>query len=214
MAYKNCRTIEKDLFADLVAAQGGDSEIIDFFGRAGGTEKYTCQFVYDVLSFSAAAVASATNIFDQDDPDNPSQFEKTAHGFVTGLKVQVATSDTLPDPLVALTDYFVIKIDDDFFQLAADLEDALAGIPINLVDVGVGTQTVTAVALAGGSVKLQKSNDSINWVDVQTATSVSADGTVMITAANVAYRYVKAVKALTAGAFEAKALLLVIGDAI
>lgn len=209
MSQNNARIIEKDAF-DLLDTQGGDSEIIDL----NGASKFSAQAVYDVLSFSAAAVASATNIFDESDPDHPSQFEKTDHGLVTGLKVQIATSDTLPDPLLALTDYFVIKIDDDFFQLAASLADAISGVEVALVDVGVGTQTITAVALAGASVTFKKSNDQTNWIDVQTATSITVDGSVMIEQPNVSYRYFKAVKAITAGAVDLKCLTLVIGDSI
>lgn len=210
MSSANARIIEKDIFADVVPASGGDSEIItlDYAG------KFSCQAVYDVLSFSAAALDSTTDIFDDEDPDHPSQFFKTDHGFVTGLKVQIATDDVLPDPLVALTDYFVIKIDDDYFQLAASLADALAGTEIALVDAGTGTQTVTAVALAGASVTFKKSNDRTNWIDVQTATSITMDGSVMIEQPNVSYRYFKAVKAITAGAVDLKGLVLVIGDSV
>lgn len=209
MASNNARLIEKNVF-DLLSAQAGDSEMIEF----NGASKYSVQAVYDVLSFSAAAEDSATDIFDEADLDHPSQFFKADHGFVSGLKVQIATDDTLPDPLAATTDYFVIKIDDDYYQLAETLVDALAGTEIALVDVGVGIQTVTAVALAGASVTFKKSNNGTNWVDVQAATSIAADGSVMIEVANVSYRYFKAVKAITAGAVDLECLVLVIGDAI
>lgn len=212
MANSNARLIEKDIFEDVDPTAAGDSEVLDLWRQGGGAARMSVQAVYDVLSFDAAAIDSATDIFDESDPDHPSQFEKADHGLVTGLKVQIATDDTLPDPLVVLTDYWVIKIDDDFFQLAASLSDAVAGIPIDLVDVGVGTQTVTAVALAGASVTFQESNDNVNWTNVQTATAITVDGSVVLK--QIAYlRYFKAVKALTAGAVDLKALTLVIGDA-
>lgn len=215
MAQWNARQFQKDVFADAgySPAQGGDSEVVDLF-KYGGADKFSVQSVYDVLSFSAAALDSTTDIFDENDAEHPSQFFKTAHGFYTGLKVQIATDDTLPDPLVALTDYFVIKIDADYFQLALSLSDALAGTPIDLADVGVGTQTVTATALAGATVTFQKSNDGVNWINIQAATSIATDGSVLLTQANVSYRYFKAVKAITAGGFALACNVLVIGDAV
>lgn len=208
------RIIEKDILADVIPASGGDSVVVDLFGKDGITAAYCCQFVYDVLSFSAAACASATNIFINTDPDHPSQFLKTAHGLVTGLKVQVTTSGSLPTGISALTDYYVIKIDDDYFALANSLANAKAGTKVSITAVGSGTQTVTAVALAGASIKLQKSNDGTNWIDVATATSITVDGSNMVEASAIAYRYIKAVKAITAGAVDLQAKLLVIGSSI
>jgi hypothetical protein len=207
------RIIEKNI-VDLSTTQAGSSEIIDLFGVSGGVKGYSLQALYTVGTFSAAAIASATNIYDSSDPDHPSQFEKTNHGFVTGLKVQIATGGTLPDPLVALTDYFVIKIDDNFFQLAASLLDAEAGTEIALVDAGVGTQTITAVALAGASVTFQKSNDAVNWIDIQTATTISATGQVMYEKTDPTYRYIKAVKAITAGSVDLNVIMVGIGESI
>lgn len=212
MASNNARLIEKDVFAAsaLADAQGGDSETIDL----NGASKFSCQAIYTVKTYSAAVIDSATNIFDEEDPDHPSQFEKENHGLTTGLKVQIATDDTLPDPLVVLTNYFVIKIDDDFFQLASSLNNALAGTPIDLVDVGAGTQTITAVALAGASVTFKHSNDGVNWTNIQSATSISSTGSVMLTQADVSYRYFKATKAITAGGVDLEGLVLVIGPAV
>lgn len=214
MTQKNARLIEKDIISNLIPAQAGDGETVDLFDGAGGTEKYSAQFIYTVGAFSPAVMASATNIFDKDDLTRPSQFLKTNHGLVTGLKVQIATSGTLPAPLVALTDYFVIRIDANYFQLAASLSNAIAGTPVALTSVGVGNQTVTAVALAGCSVKLQRSNDGVAWDDVASATNVTTSGNNFVIVANVAYRYVKAVKALTAGSVDVKCKFLAIGDSI
>jgi hypothetical protein len=206
----NARLIEKEILSGVSEAEAGSSETIHLYGAS----KYSLQAIYDVLSFDPADEESASDIFDENDPDHPSQFLKSDHGFVTGLKVQIETDDTLPDPLQDTTDYFAIKIDADYYQLAATLDDALAGTPIDLVDVGVGTQTVTAVALASASVTFQKSNDGENWINIQNATSISSDGSVMISQPDVSYKYVKAVKALTAGAVDLQCLILVLGDPI
>src|SRR5574343_139277 len=66
-------------------------------------------------------------------------FSKTSHGFITGLKVQVSNSDTLPAPLAASTDYYVIKSSVDTFKLATSLSNALAGTSIDITTTGSGT---------------------------------------------------------------------------
>lgn len=145
-----------------------------------------------------------------------SEFTIPSHGFTTGFKVQLTTTGTLPAPLLTATDYFVIVVDANTIQLAETLADALAGTEIELSDVGSddAVNTVTGVALAGASVTFQKSNDGSNWADIQAATSISADGSVLLVQPDVSYRYFKAVKALTSGQVDLKALVLVIGDAI
>jgi len=66
----------------------------------------------------------------------------------------------------------------------------------------------------GATVTFQLSNDRTNWTNIQAATSISGNGTVMLEKANVDYRYFRAVKALTSGDVDLKCLTLVIGDAI
>lgn len=125
-----------------------------------------------------------------------------SHSFPLGFKIQLTT------------DYFVIPVDANTIQLATTLAEALAGTAIVLVDQGSdeAVNTATGVALAGASVTFRKSNDGTNWIDVQTATTITVDGSVMIEQANVSYRYFKAVKALTSGVVDLQALTLVIGD--
>lgn len=149
------------------------------------------------------------------DLDNAS-FSIPSHGFTTGFKVRLTTTGTLPAPFLVATDYFVIVISASVISLAASLADALAGTAIEIEDQGSdgGVGTVTGVALAGASVTFQKSNDGTNWVNIQAATSISSDGSVLLDQPNVAYRYFKVVKALTAGQVDLKALVLVIGDAV
>jgi len=81
-----------------------------------------------------------------------------AHTLQTGDgPVQLTTSGTLPNtsagPLALLTDYWVIAPDADHIQLAATFEDTggLAGAgnpvtPIDLIDAGTGTITISATA--------------------------------------------------------------------
>lgn len=208
MANNNARLIEKEALAAVGSTSAGDSAIIDL----NGASKFSCQAVYDVISPSAAVIAVA-NITLSSDPTHPSEFMKAAHGLSTGLKVQATTAGTLATPLVLATDYYVIRVSADYFALATSLANALAGTRIAITNVGVTSTTLTPVALAGASVTFRKSNDAVNWIDIQTATSITVDGSVMIEQPNVSYRYFKAVKALTAGEVALSALTLVIGDA-
>lgn len=137
------------------------------------------------------------------------------HGYPTGFKGQLTTTGTLPAPFLVLTDYFVIVVDANTIKLATNLANAIAGTAINITDQGSdeAVNTFTGVALAGASVTFQKSNNGTNWVDVQAATSVSADGSVMINIAAVDFNYLKVVKALTSGVVDMQAHLVVIGEA-
>lgn len=62
--------------------------------------------------------------------------------YITGDIVRVSSDDTLPAPLLADTDYYVIKISDTVIKLAASVENALLETAINITDVGIGTHTI------------------------------------------------------------------------
>lgn len=68
----------------------------------------------------------------------------TAHGLNTGDgPVQVSNSGgALPAGLAAATNYWVIKIDANTFELATSLSNALAGTQIDITSNGTGTQTL------------------------------------------------------------------------
>ena len=156
-----------------------------------------------------AGVDSEVNIVDN-------EITIPSHGFPVGFKIQLTTTGTLPAPLLTATDYFVIVVDTNTIKLATSLSNALAGSAIDITNQGSdgAVNTATGVALAGASVTFRKSNDGTNWIDIQTATSITVDGSVMIEQPNVSYRYFKVVKALTSGVVDLKALTLVIGDSI
>ncbi len=165
-----------------------------------GIQNFSAQNSITVLSFSAAVIASSTNIFAKTDPTHPSQFLKNNHGFVTGLKVQIATSSALPTPLLVSTDYYVIKIDNNYFQLASSLDNAVAGTEIELDNTGTGNQTVTAVAIAGATIILQKSNDGTTWVDEGSATNITVSATVFLEKVDPSAKYMRIRNTITAGA--------------
>lgn len=177
--------------------------------KLDGTQFYTCQAVYTVGSFSAATIATA-NITLSSDPTHPSEFNKTNHGLTTGLKVQATTAGTLAVPLALATDYYVIRVDADYFALATSFANAVAGTRIAITDVGVTSTTLTAVALAGASVTFQESNDGLTWTDIQAATSITVTGSTMLKVTTPA-AYFKVVKALTAGSVDLSARLCLVG---
>lgn len=71
-----------------------------------------------------------------------------AHGWNTGDgPIQLTNSGgALPTGLTALTDYYIIKVDANTFQLATSLANALAGTAVNFTTDGTGTQTATPTA--------------------------------------------------------------------
>lgn len=62
--------------------------------------------------------------------------------YETGLAVQVATTGTLPTPLVASTTYYAIRISTTTLKLASSAANAVAGVAINLTTNGSGTLTI------------------------------------------------------------------------
>lgn len=99
-----------------------------------------------------------------------------AHGLNQGQVVQLTTTGSLPTGLSTSTNYFVILLTVNTFQLASSAANALAGTAIVPSGAGTGTNTVSVTALATASVQLQKSNDGVNWVNDGSSTSVTATG--------------------------------------
>lgn len=152
---------------------------------------YSIHFTYDdITPVAGAFTANVTDIC-----------TKATHGMLTGLKVRVSSTVTLPDGLLANTDYFVISGGVDTFALSDSLAHALAGTDIiNIGDAGTGVHTITPTPLAGCSATIQYSNNGVNWDDVASGSvNIAADGNKMFNLSNCYYSYVKAVFAITAG---------------
>ncbi|MGE3681953.1 MAG: packaged DNA stabilization protein [Bdellovibrionales bacterium] len=102
------------------------------------SKKQDWKFIVKPVAFSNVEIAQTA-----DDVDTSTDvITKTAHGLVTGLKVRVTTIGTLPAPLAVDTDYYVIRVDDDNFQLASSLANAVSSTQINITDTGGSTMTV------------------------------------------------------------------------
>lgn len=61
---------------------------------------------------------------------------------LTGTRVRLTTSGTLPAGLALATDYYVIRMSDTTFELATSFANAQAGTQIDITDAGTGTHTV------------------------------------------------------------------------
>jgi hypothetical protein len=123
-----------------------------------------------------------------------------AHGYATGTKVALTTAGTLPTGTSA-TDYWIIKIDANTIKLAASLANAVAGTKVNMTVEGSGTHTLTAATASGNVLKLQKSNDNVNFLDIASQTVTLATSTVvtMWEIVDPTYRYVKILYTPAAG---------------
>jgi hypothetical protein len=71
----------------------------------------------------------------------------TAHGLVTGSRVRINSSNTVPGGVAAGVDYYAIALSANQFKVAETLADAVAGTEINLTDGGTGTVTMNEQAL-------------------------------------------------------------------
>lgn len=130
-------------------------------------------------------------------------FTATAHGFLTGLALQVSNSGgALPTGLAGVTTYYVIRIDANTFKLATTLANAQAGTNLTVSSNGTGTQTATPVALSAGAVSLVGSLDGVTYVTIASSSqNVTATANFMWNVANPFYQWVQVAYTLTAGQF-------------
>lgn len=61
---------------------------------------------------------------------------------LTGTRVRLTTSGTLPSPLATATDYYLIRMSDGTFELATTYANAIAGTQIDITTAGTGTHTL------------------------------------------------------------------------
>lgn len=140
-----------------------------------------------------------------------------SHGYTAGLKGQLSIDGggTLPDPFLAVTDYFVIVVDENTIKLAASYDDAIAGTDIDVIDQGTTDKTVTftPTTIAGCSVKLECSNNGTVWDDVASGSfNITADIDKVLNFSGIYYKYVRATFAVTAGQVALNGYLLTKGE--
>jgi hypothetical protein len=106
---------------------------------------------YRVTTVTTTTAQTTTNTLGQSDTftANPATdvctWTSTAnmpYNILTGTRVQLTTTNTLPAGLALATNYFVIKLTDTTFKLATSYTNAVDGIAIDIISAGTGTHTV------------------------------------------------------------------------
>lgn len=107
---------------------------------------------YRVTSVTTTTAQATTNTLGQSDTFTADAstdlctWTSTANipsNILTGTRVRLTTSGTLPGGLATATDYYVIKMSDTTFELATSYANAVAGTQIDITSAGTGTHTVT-----------------------------------------------------------------------
>jgi len=146
-----------------------------------GNHTFTPSATYSNFNFLGADITLGTDVI-----------AEAAHGLITGLKVRISGTAgySLPDPLAALTDYFIIDNAAGEVKLATSLVNALAGTAIDLTNIGgvVSALTVTPDTLTFTSKTFKPTNVTIGTDVVAIALHGFITGLkVQITSTDVAY---------------------------
>ena len=112
-------------------------DVVGFY-RVTAVTTTTAQATTNTLGFGDTFTADAsTDIITMTSTTNiPSNI-------LTGTRVRLTTTTTLPGGLALATDYYVIKVTDSTFKLATSYANAVAGTAINITDAGTGTHTMS-----------------------------------------------------------------------
>lgn len=106
-------------------------------------------YVSSVTTITAQATAntlSQSDTFTADDTTDICTYTSTANipsNILTGTRVRLTTTTTLPAGLATATDYYVIASSTTTFKLATTYANAVAGTAINITSTGTGTHTIT-----------------------------------------------------------------------
>lgn len=107
---------------------------------------------YRVTSVTTTTAQATTNTLGQSDTFTADAstdlctWTSTANipsNILTGTRVRLTTTTTLPGGLATATDYYVIRVSDTTFGLATSYANAIAGTAIDISSTGTGTHTVT-----------------------------------------------------------------------
>lgn len=107
---------------------------------------------YRVTSVTTATAQATTNTLGQSDTFTADAgtdictYTSTASvpsNILTGTRVRLTTTTTLPAGLSLATDYYVIRLSDTTFSLATSYANAVAGTAIDITSTGTGTHTIS-----------------------------------------------------------------------
>jgi hypothetical protein len=109
-----------------------------WFYRVSSVTTVTAQATTNTLSQTATFTADAsTEILTY------TSFASNPSNILTGTRVQVSSTTTLPAPLVAATNYYTIVTSDGGCKLATTYANAIAGVAIDITSAGTGTHTLS-----------------------------------------------------------------------
>lgn len=112
-------------------------DVVGFY-RLTSVTTTTAQATTNTLSQSDTFTADAGT-----DVCSYSSVANFPSNILSGTRVRLTTTTTLPAGLSLATDYYVIKVSDTTFKLATSYANAIAGTAINITDVGTGTHTIS-----------------------------------------------------------------------
>lgn len=112
-------------------------DVVGFY-RVTAVTTTTAQATTNTLGYGDTFTADAsTDIITMTSTTN------VPSNILTGTRVRLTTTTTLPGGLALATDYYVIKVTDSTFKLATSYANAVAGTAINITDAGTGTHTMS-----------------------------------------------------------------------
>ena len=112
-------------------------DVIGFY-RVTSVTTTTAQATTNTLGRSATFTADAGT-----DLMTYTSVTSLPSNILTGTRVRLTTTTTLPAPLATATDYYVIRMSDGTFELATSYANAIAGTQIDITTTGTGTHTIT-----------------------------------------------------------------------
>jgi hypothetical protein len=130
-----------------------------------------------VAGTTQALTSPSINFEDGDVTVGSESIEEVDHGFVTGDKVQLTSTGTLPAGLALATDYYVIRVDANNFKLASSAALAAAGTAVDITAAeGGGVHTATLFASAGNTFTVT-ATDKLNGLDKFSGFSLTVQAT-------------------------------------
>jgi flagellar hook-associated protein 3 FlgL len=120
----------------------------DLTGPQGVFQSSQIDIFNDLIHLRDRLLAGENLVSEEEFTADPLSDQLTvSRNYVTGQTVMLSTKGTLPSSLNDYTYYYVIRDDDTHIRLATSLENARAGVAIDLTDAGTGSQGITQTTL-------------------------------------------------------------------
>jgi hypothetical protein len=126
----------KTVMRELSGKWNGNYDLLGKYINA-----YMGGHIPDVTNKGAVTISIAT----------PAVVTLTAHGLLTGDRVRFTTDGALPTGITAGTDYYVIKVTDNTFNIATTYENAFNGVKVATTGTQSGTHTLFYYPVSFGS---------------------------------------------------------------